>query len=125
MHSRRVQRKSIDLRSDGIVIGVLRRATPDHVNMLPCIRRSPAMKKLLALTTFAAFAFAAHSAAACDWNREANSQEQTVATTATPSEQTQTTQQGAPAQAPATAVASDQHQSVAPSAPVVLVNDLH
>jgi hypothetical protein len=81
------------------------------------------MKKLLALATFAAFALTAQSAAACDWNREANSQEQTVATTATPSEQTQATQQAGPAQV--TAVASDQRQSVAPSAPVVLVNDSH
>jgi hypothetical protein len=83
------------------------------------------MKKLLALTTFVAFAFAAQSAAACDWNREANSQEQTVATTATPSEQTQATQRAAPAQAPATTVASDQRQSTAPSVPAILVNDRH
>jgi hypothetical protein len=83
------------------------------------------MKKLLAVTTFAAFAFAAQSAAACDWNREASSAEQTVATTATPSEQTQATQQAAPVQAPATTVTSDQRQSVAPSASVVLVNDRH
>jgi hypothetical protein len=84
------------------------------------------MKKLLAVTTFAAFAFAAQSAAACDWNREAESQAQTVATTATPSEPTQATQQ-APSQPPATTVASDQgaRQSVAPSAPIVLVNDRH
>jgi hypothetical protein len=93
--------------------------------MLPCIKGSPAMKKLLALTTFAAFAFAAQSAAACDWNREANSQEQTVATTATPSEQSKATEQAAPAQGPATTVASDQGQSVAPSAPVIPVNDRH
>jgi uncharacterized membrane protein len=83
------------------------------------------MKKLLALTTFVAFAFAAQSAAACDWNREANSQEQTVATTATPSEQTQATQQAAPAQAAATTVASEQRQSATPSAPAILVNDRH
>ena len=85
------------------------------------------MKKLLAVTTFAAFALAAQSAAACDWNREADSGAQTVATTATPSEQTQATQQTAPAQAPATNVASDQNsqQPVTPSAPIVLVNDKH
>jgi hypothetical protein len=83
------------------------------------------MKKLLAVTTFAAFAFAAQSAAACDWNREAESQAQTVATAA-PSEPTQTTQQ-TPSQPPATAVASDQtaRQPVQPSAPIVLVNDRH
>jgi spermidine/putrescine-binding protein len=83
------------------------------------------MKKLLAVTTFAAFALAAQSAAACDWNREANSQEQTVATTATPSEQTQAAQEAAPAQAPTTNVAADSREPVTPSAPVVLVNDKH
>jgi hypothetical protein len=83
------------------------------------------MKKLLALTTFAALALAAQSAAACDWNREANSQEQTVATTATPSEQTQATQQAVPAQTPTTALAVDQRQSAAPAAPVILVDDRH
>ena len=84
------------------------------------------MKKLLAVTTFAAFAFAAQSAAACDWNREADSQAQTVATTAMPSEPTQATQQ-APSQPSATSVASDQstRQPVEPSAPIVLVNDRH
>jgi hypothetical protein len=84
------------------------------------------MKKLLAVTTFAAFAFAAQSAVACDWNREADSQAQTVATTATPSEPTQATQQ-TPSQPPATAVASDQstRQPAEPSAPIVLVNDRH
>jgi hypothetical protein len=83
------------------------------------------MKKLLAVTTFAAFAFAAQSAAACEWNREADSQAQTVATTATPSEQTQATEQAAPAQAPATSVASEQREPIAASAPVILVNDRH
>ena len=86
-----------------------------------------AMKKLLAVATFAAFAFAAQTAAACEWNREASSQEeQTVATTATPSEPTQVMQQAAPSQPVATA-ASDQtaRQPAELSAPVVLVNDRH
>ncbi len=39
------------------------------------------MKKLFVVTAFAAFAFAAHSAAACDWNREASAKDQVVATT--------------------------------------------
>jgi hypothetical protein len=80
------------------------------------------MKKLLAVTTFAAFALAAQSAAACDWNREANSQ---APTAATPSEQTQAAQEAAPAQAPATNVAADSREPVTPSAPVILVNDKH
>jgi len=85
-----------------------------------------AMKKLLAVATLA-FAFAAQTAAACDWNREASSQEeQTVATTATPSEPTQVMQQAAPSQ-PVATTASDQtaRQPAEPSAPVVLVNDRH
>ena len=95
--------------------------------VLCCIKGSRAMKKLLAVTTFAAFALVAQSAVACDWNREASSQEQTVATTATPSEQTQPTQQAAPSQPPATTVASDQgtRQPAEPSTPIVLVNDRH
>ena len=36
------------------------------------------MNKLLAATTFAAVAFAAQSAAACDWNREASNDQQQV-----------------------------------------------
>ena len=85
------------------------------------------MKKLLAVATFAAFAFAAQTAVACEWNREASSQEQTVATTATPSEPTQATQQAAPSQPPTTTFASDQgtRQTAEPAAPVVLVNDRH
>jgi hypothetical protein len=39
------------------------------------------MKKLFVVTAFAAFAFAAHSATACDWNREASAKDQVVATT--------------------------------------------
>jgi hypothetical protein len=86
-----------------------------------------AMKKLLAVATFAAFAFAAQTAAACEWNREASSQEQTVATTATAPEPTQVTQQAAPSQPPAGTVASDQgtRQPAEPAAPIVLVNDRH
>jgi hypothetical protein len=86
-----------------------------------------AMNKFLAVATFAAFAFAAQTAAACEWNREASSQEQTVATTATPSEPAQATQQTAPSQPPASTVASDQgtRQPAESAAPIVLVNDRH
>jgi hypothetical protein len=42
------------------------------------------MKKLVAATAFATVALAAQSAAACDWDREASTEQQTVATTAAP-----------------------------------------
>jgi hypothetical protein len=42
------------------------------------------MKKLVAAAVFAAVALAAQSAAACDWNREASTDQQQVATTAAP-----------------------------------------
>jgi hypothetical protein len=74
------------------------------------------MNKLLAATIFAAVAFAAQSAAACDWNREASNDQQQVATTAAP---TQTTQ-------PATqtpTVAAEVSRPVTPTAPVVQVNE--
>ena len=77
------------------------------------------MKKLVAATAFAAVALAAQSAAACDWNREASTEQQTVATTATPAPQTpQTTSQ-------TQTVASEVTKPVEPTAPVVLVNDRH
>jgi hypothetical protein len=37
------------------------------------------MKNVFTLTAVAAFAFAAHSAAACDWNREASAGDAVVA----------------------------------------------
>ena len=77
------------------------------------------MKKLVAATAFAAVALAAQSAAACDWNREASTEQQTVATTATPAPQTrQTTSQ-------TQTLASEVTKPVEPTAPVVLVNDRH
>jgi hypothetical protein len=79
------------------------------------------MKKLVAATVFAAVALAAQSAAACDWNREASSEQQQVATSATPTQAPQVTSTATQAPA-ATAEAS---KPVEPTAPVVLVNDRH
>jgi hypothetical protein len=76
------------------------------------------MRKLVAATAFATMALAAQSAIACDWNREASTEQQTVATTATPIQTPQTTSQ-------AQAVASEPTKPVEPTAPVVLVNDRH
>ena len=78
------------------------------------------MKKLLVVTSFAAFA--AYPAAACDWNREASAQDPVVATTATTTEQTPL---ATPASPPATSVAAAEsaRKPIAESVPVVLVTD--
>jgi hypothetical protein len=76
------------------------------------------MKKLVAATAFATVALAAQSAAACDWDREASTEQQTVATTAAPAPTPQTTPQ-------TQTVASEATKPVEPTAPVVLVNDRH
>jgi hypothetical protein len=71
---------------------------------------------LVVATAFAAAALAAQSASACDWNREASTEQQTVAATAPPVPAPQTT---------ATSVASETNKPVEPTAPIVLVTDRH
>jgi hypothetical protein len=78
------------------------------------------MRKLVVATAFAAVALAAQSAAACDWNREASTEQQIAATTPAPPQEPQTTSTAT--QAPT--VVSDT-KPVEPTAPVVLVNDRH
>lgn len=80
------------------------------------------MKKLVAAASFVAVALAAHSAAACDWNREASTAEQ-LAATAAPT-QTQA-QPAAPIASQAPTVAAEATKAVEPTAPVVLVTDRH
>jgi hypothetical protein len=75
------------------------------------------MKKLVAATIFAAVAFAAQSAAACDWNREASTGQQQVAAS-TPVQAPQ------PA-SPAPTTTAEVSRPATPTAPVVLVNDRH
>jgi len=77
------------------------------------------MRTLVVATAFAAVALAAQSASACDWNREASTEQQIAATT-TPPQAPQTT--ATATQAPT--VVSDS-KPVEPTAPVVLVNDRH
>jgi len=79
------------------------------------------MRKLVAVTILAAaaVAFATQSAAACDWNREASSAQQQVATSSAPVQPSQTT-----ATTPQTAnAASASSKPVEPTAPIVRVND--
>ena len=75
------------------------------------------MKKLLAVTIFAAFAFAAYPAAACDWNREASAQNPVVATTATTTDQTS---QAAPSQPQPTSVA--ERKPIEEAAPTLIAD---
>ena len=77
------------------------------------------MRKLVVATAFAAVALAAQSAAACDWNREASTEQQVVATTAQPAPAPQTTSTATQT------VTADTSKPVEPTAPVVLVNDRH
>jgi hypothetical protein len=88
-------------------------------------RRSLAMTKLLVVTTFAAVAFAAGPAAACDWNREASTNDPAVATAAAPAERT--TSQAAATPPQAASVASDQstRKPIEEPAPIVLISDRH
>jgi len=77
------------------------------------------MRKLVVVTAFAAVALAAQSAAACDWNREASTEQQVVATTAQSAPATQTSSTATQT------VTADTSKPVEPTAPVVLVNDRH
>jgi hypothetical protein len=83
------------------------------------------MMKLLVATTFAAVAFAAGPAAACDWNREASTNDPAVAAIASPAERT--TSQAAATPPQAASVASDQstRKPVEEAAPIVQISDRH
>ena len=76
-------------------------------------------RQLVVVTAFAAVAFIAQSAAACDWNRQASTEQQTVATAVQPPQ----TQQAAPAPSQtSTAAAETDRKPVEAAAPVVLVS---
>jgi hypothetical protein len=88
-------------------------------------RGSPAMTKLLVVTTFAAIAFAAGPASACDWNREASTNDPAVATAATPAEPTTSPAAATPPQAARVVSDDNARKSVDEPAPVVLITDRH
>jgi hypothetical protein len=79
------------------------------------------MTKLLVVTTFAAIAFAAGPARACDWNREATANTPAVATTAEPTSPAAAT----PPQAARVASDDSARKPVDEPAPVVLITDRH
>jgi hypothetical protein len=80
------------------------------------------MKKLVVVTTFAAFALAAHSAAACDWNREASAANQVVATTDPTAEASPTCSgPSCPAPQPTSVASEETRKATDEPAPIVLI----
>jgi hypothetical protein len=82
------------------------------------------MKKLFVVTAFAAFAFAAHSAAACDWNREASAKDQVVATTDLTASPT-CSGPNCPSPQPTSVASEETRRATAEPAPVVLITSRH
>jgi hypothetical protein len=87
--------------------------------------RSLAMKKLLVVASFAAFA--ACPAAACDWNHEASANDPVVAATAATAATTDQTPQATTASPQATSVAVNEsaRKPIDQPAPIVLITDRH
>jgi hypothetical protein len=83
------------------------------------------MTKLLVVATFAAIAFTAGPASACDWNREASTNDPVVATTAKPAEPTTSPATATPPQAARVASDDSARKPVDEPAPVVLITDRH
>ena len=84
------------------------------------------MKKLVVLAAVSAFAVAAHSAAACDWDREASASDQAVAASEQASLATPTCDDAnCPAPQPTSSVASQETRTVNKPAPIVLITDRH
>ena len=79
------------------------------------------MKKLFVVT---AFAFAAHSAAACDWNREASAKDQVVATTDLTASPT-CSGPNCPSPQPTSVASEETRRATAEPAPVVLITSRH
>jgi hypothetical protein len=82
------------------------------------------MKKLFVVTAFAAFAFAAHSATACDWNREASAKDQVVATTDLTASPT-CSGPNCPSPQPTSVASEETRRATAEPTPVVLITSRH
>ena len=80
------------------------------------------MKKLFVVT---AFAFAAHSAAACDWNREASAKDQVVATTDQTAEASPTCSGPNCPPQPTNVASEETRKATDELAPVVLITSRH
>jgi hypothetical protein len=81
------------------------------------------MKKLIVGTAFAAAALASQSALACDWNREASTQNPVVATAASPTTAAQQAIQSTALQPTNAAPQENVRRSGDEAAPVVLITD--
>jgi hypothetical protein len=83
------------------------------------------MKKLAVLAAFSAFAVAAHSAAACDWNREANANDHTVAAASDQNPQPTPACDGTncPAPQPTSVASKETRQTVNEPAPIVQITN--
>jgi hypothetical protein len=80
------------------------------------------MKKLVVVTAFAAFSFAVHSAAACDWNREASAEDQIVAATdQTPKATPTCSGPNCPAPQPASVASEETHKAADEPTPIGLM----
>jgi hypothetical protein len=92
--------------------------------MRHCNQRSPAIRKLtrtlVVVTAFAALAFTAQSVAACDWNRQASTEQPTTAAALPPQ---QTPQAASAATQTSTTAAETTRKAVEEAAPVVLASD--
>jgi hypothetical protein len=83
------------------------------------------MTKLFVAAGFAAVAFAAIPAAACDWNREASARDPVVVSTVAPTEQTAAQATANPTQPANVAADASARKPASEPAPVVLVTDRH
>jgi hypothetical protein len=83
------------------------------------------MTKFLVATTFAVVAFSAYPAAACDWNREASTNDPVVASAATPTGQTTSQAAAAPSQTASVVSDKSTRKPADEPAPVVLITDRH
>ena len=83
------------------------------------------MRKLLVATAFAVAAFSAYPAAACDWNREARTNDPAIASAATPTVQTTSQAAAAPSQTASVASDTSTRKPADEPAPVVLITDRH
>jgi hypothetical protein len=84
------------------------------------------MKKLVVLAAFSAFAVAAHSAAACDWDREASASDQAVGASEQAPPATPTCDDAnCPTPQPTSVASQETRQTVNKPAPIVLITDRH
>jgi len=83
------------------------------------------MTKLLIATSFAVVAIVATPVSACEWNREASTQDPAVAAAPASTEQTTTPAAAAQPKAPSVAADESARKGAGEPAPIVLVTERH